>query len=313
MGIVFDFYGIQKVSCSYSALPSLERGLFSSTSLEAIFTCQLRRWSSQANFRVQITEQFSFLSHSVSQYNCLLFLLGMSPARTQQEDFDVSIREVPVTEQRRPFIQKEDDQKLQQPGTFNLLYLFQMLNLTSPGTARANEAASVEAPNGTQQADWAKQHRHQTVLQQHLAFFDPNNDGIIWPLDTYYGFRRLGYSIFLSVLSMFIIHVNFSYPTLPGFLPDPFFRIYSERVHKDKHGSDSGTYDPEGRFVPQKFEDIFAKYASGDKQGITLREIFNYMKGQRLVMDPFGWGGAFFECKPISRCIKIGGLGLIVA
>jgi peroxygenase len=49
--------------------------------------------------------------------------------------------------------------------------------------------------------------------------------------------------------------------------------------------------------VPQKFEDIFAKYASGDKQGITLPEVFNYMKGQRLVLDPIGWGGAFFECE----------------
>lgn len=49
--------------------------------------------------------------------------------------------------------------------------------------------------------------------------------------------------------------------------------------------------------MPQKFEDIFAKYAGGDKQGITLGEVFNYMKGQRLVLDPFGWGGAFFECK----------------
>jgi len=47
--------------------------------------------------------------------------------------------------------------------------------------------------------------------------------------------------------------------------------------------------------VPQKFEDIFAKYASGDKQGITLGEVFKYMKGQRLALDPFGWGGAFFE------------------
>ena len=49
--------------------------------------------------------------------------------------------------------------------------------------------------------------------------------------------------------------------------------------------------------MPQKFEDIFAKYAGGDKQGITLGEVFNYMKGQRLVLDPFGWGGAFFECE----------------
>lgn len=132
-------------------------------------------------------------------------------------------------------------------------------------------------------------------MQQHLAFFDSDNDGIIWPLDTFRGFYRLGYGVFLSILSVLIIHPNFSYPTLPSWLPDPFFRIYTERIHKDKHGSDSGSYDTEGRFVPQKFEDIFAKYAGGDKQSLTFYEMLHYMHGQRLVMDFFGWGGAIFE------------------
>jgi peroxygenase len=166
-----------------------------------------------------------------------------------------------------------------------------------PGTARANEAASVEAPNGTEQNNWTRRHRDQSVLQQHVAFFDTDSDGVIWPLETFNGFHRLGYHLFFCILSVFIIHANFSYPTVSGWLPDPFFRVYTARIHKDKHGSDSGTYDPEGRFVPQKFEDIFFKYASGDKQGITLGEVFNYLKGQRVVFDPFGWGGAFFECE----------------
>ncbi|PMD46498.1 Caleosin-domain-containing protein [Hyaloscypha variabilis F] len=202
----------------------------------------------------------------------------MAPARTEEDGFDVSIKEVPVTEQRRPFIQKVDNQELKDPGT-----------------ARANEAASVEAPNGTEQNNWTRRHRDQSVLQQHVAFFDTDSDGVIWPLETFNGFHRLGYHLFFCILSVFIIHANFSYPTVSGWLPDPFFRVYTARIHKDKHGSDSGTYDPEGRFVPQKFEDIFSKYASGDKQGITLGEVFNYLKGQRVVFDPFGWGGAFFE------------------
>jgi len=221
----------------------------------------------------------------------------MAPARMEEDGFDVAIKEVPVTEQRRPFIPKGDDQKLKDPGKFQKSH--QILGKTDRnlGTARANEAASVEAPNGTQQDNWARRHRDQTVLQQHIAFFDTDADGVIWPLDTFNGFHRLGYHIIFCILSVLIIHGNFSYPTVAGWLPDPFFRIYTARIHKDKHGSDSGTYDPEGRFVPQKFEDIFSKYASGDKQGITLGEVFNYMKGQRVVFDPFGWGGAFFECE----------------
>lgn len=96
---------------------------------------------------------------------------------------------------------------------------------------------------------------------------------------------------------MLIIHPNFSYPTLSGWIPDPFFRIYTARIHKGKHGSDSGTYDNEGRFIPQKFEEIFSKYATGDKQSISIRETMDYMKGQRLISDPIGWGGAAFECE----------------
>jgi len=206
----------------------------------------------------------------------------MSPAADQTKEFDIVIKQVPVTEQRKPFVQKDGDFKLEQPGT-----------------ARANEAASVDAPVGTEKSNYSKNHRDETVLQQHVAFFDSDHDGVIWPLDTYRGFRQLGFNVFLSLLSLVIIHANFSYPTVSGFLPDPFFRVYTERIHKDKHGSDSGTYDNEGRYIPQKFEDIFAKYAGSeegkDKEGLTLWEALNLMKGQRVIFDPFGWGGASFE------------------
>ncbi|TVY71517.1 putative peroxygenase [Lachnellula suecica] len=204
----------------------------------------------------------------------------MSPSKTDGASFDTGIEEVPVTTQRTPFMQKDGDERLRHTGT-----------------ARANLAATVEEPNGTQQEDWAKKHKHQTVLQQHCDFFDSDSDGIIWPLDTYRGFHRLGYNPLLCILAVLIIHANFSYPTLPGYLPDPLFRIHTANIHKDKHGSDSGTYDTEGRFIPQKFEDIFAKYAGGDKQGITAAEIRRYLKGQRLIADPIGWGGAIFECE----------------
>lgn len=110
------------------------------------------------------------------------------------------------------------------------------------------------------------------------------------------GFHKLGFGIFLSLLAVFIIHANFSYPTVSGWIPDPFFRIFLKNVHKDKHGSDTGTYDTEGRFIPQKFEDIFAKYAEG-KDYITAGDLVRLHKGQRLIMDPVGWGGNVFECK----------------
>jgi hypothetical protein len=33
---------------------------------------------------------------------------------------------------------------------------------------------------------------------------------------------------------MFIIHVNFSFPTWPSWTPDPFFRIYISNIHRTK-------------------------------------------------------------------------------
>jgi peroxygenase len=55
-----------------------------------------------------------------------------------------------------------------------------------------------------------------------------------------------------------------------------------------QHGSDSGTYDPEGRFVPQHFEDMFAKYDRDEDGALSLGELFEMMHGQRCAADPFG-------------------------
>jgi hypothetical protein len=189
-----------------------------------------------------------------------------------------SIPSVPVTEERKPFIETSPRAVLLEPT----------------GVARANTAPSAETPLGTVKNNWNKNHAHQTVLQQHIDFFDPDHDGIIWPLDTFWGLRRLGFNILLCVLSILIIHGNFSYPTLPGWIPDPFFRIYSQNIHKDKHGSDTGAYDTEGRFVPQSFENIFSKYAEG-RDYVTVADVSRVLKGQRCLADPFGWFGAFFE------------------
>jgi peroxygenase len=86
--------------------------------------------------------------------------------------------------------------------------------------------------------------------------------------------------------------------------------IFLKNVHRDKHGSDTGTYDHEGRFVPQRFEDIFAKYAEG-RDYLTIWDVSNVLKGQRCIADPIGWGGAFFECKS-SHFLSLGMLLLMI-
>lgn len=95
----------------------------------------------------------------------------------------------------------------------------------------------------------------------------------------------------------FLINASLSYPTVPGYLPDPFFRIYTTGLYRAKHVSDSMTYDNEGRFIPQKFEDIFAKYDKGNKGGLTILDLLDLWKGQRVVFDLFRWSALFLECQ----------------
>jgi hypothetical protein len=202
---------------------------------------------------------------------------GLTNDTSDNPGIVTSISQVPVTMRRKSFVQLRDDIKLPQAGT-----------------ARANIAASRETADGTTKGDWASRHRNQTVLQQHCDFFDRDRDGIIRPRDTYFGFRRLGFGVLLSLLAMAIIHLALAYPTQVSWVPDPRLRIHVDRIHHTKHGSDTGTYDGQGRFVPQHFEDIFAKYAAG-RDYITLRGVVDLWRGQRCLADPFGWTAVFFE------------------
>ncbi|KUL84321.1 hypothetical protein ZTR_07584 [Talaromyces verruculosus] len=215
-------------------------------------------------------------------------------------NFDVSVDKSVVTQTRIPAIDTGS-------------------TLDAPSVVRANQAVSREHPEGSVKSGYSEKHKDYTVLQQHVMFWDRDMDGHIWPLDTYRGFRELGFNVLFSLLALLIIHINFSYPTRLGlsYFPDPFFRVYVRDIHKAKvgtygssifgfagkhgdtdysqHGSDSGTYDNEGRFAPQNFENVFAKYDSGRDGAISLSDIFRLMKGQRVAADPFGWGAALFE------------------
>lgn len=156
--------------------------------------------------------------------------------------------------------------------------------INNPGMPRATKAISAEKPNGSEDSP-----NNRTVLQQHVDFWDEDKDGIIWPLDTYRGFRKIGAPVWMSFLAIFFIHGSFSYPSCNTWLPDPFFRIFTKHVHRCKHGSDSEVYDTEGRFVPQKFEELFSKHDKGHKDGLTLQECWRLTEANRNIIDPTGW------------------------
>ena len=149
-------------------------------------------------------------------------------------------------------------------------------------------------------------------------YWDRNGDGMVTPADVWTGFRDLGFTVPICLLACTLIPLNFSYPTrlVYSYWPDPMFRIYVGGIYKAKvclssyygivaqgthnsdppqHGSDSGVFDNEGRFVPQKFDDMFA---ACDKRGdatLTLGELFDLMQRNRVAGDIFGSVAAWFE------------------
>ncbi len=135
------------------------------------------------------------------------------------------------------------------------------------------------------------------VIVSHVEYWDTDQDGVIWPADTYRGCRAFGWSILLSLAAAIIIHVGLSYATCPTIIPDPLFRLWTERMYKAKHGSDSMTYDNEGRFRPQAFEEIFTKYDRDNKGGLSLSDVFRLWRGQALLADFFGVTAVFLECE----------------
>jgi hypothetical protein len=49
-----------------------------------------------------------------------------------------------------------------------------------------------------------------------VLWFDFDGDGVIYPWDTFIGFRKLGFNILLSAAAPFVIHGTFSIPTWVG-------------------------------------------------------------------------------------------------
>lgn len=46
------------------------------------------------------------------------------------------------------------------------------------------------------------------------------------------GFRRIGFGRVLSFLAMFFINGSMSYPSQKSWLPDPYFSIIAENIHR---------------------------------------------------------------------------------
>ncbi|BAS80784.1 Os02g0734400, partial [Oryza sativa Japonica Group] len=134
-----------------------------------------------------------------------------------------------------------------------------------------------------------------TELQKHVAFFDSNHDGIISFSETYEGFRALGFGVVTSRFSATVINGALGTKTRPENATASRFSIYIENIHKGVHGSDTGAFDSEGRFVNEKFDEIFTKHAKTVPDGLTAAELDEMLRANREPKDYKGWVGASTE------------------
>ncbi|KAK9115135.1 hypothetical protein Syun_021932 [Stephania yunnanensis] len=143
-----------------------------------------------------------------------------------------------------------------------------------------------------------------STLQKHVAFFDRNNDGIIYPSETYKGFRAIGCGVALSAAAAMFINIGLSRKTRPGKSLSFRFPIEIKHISGGKHGSDSGVYDTEGRFVPSKFEEIFQKHSRKNSNALTSEELSAMLKANRVPKDFGGWLASWVEWKILYRLCK---------
>ncbi|CAM0913363.1 unnamed protein product [Alopecurus aequalis] len=134
-----------------------------------------------------------------------------------------------------------------------------------------------------------------TALQKHASFFDRNKDGIITPSETFEGYVAIGCDVEFSRETASSLHASVGPKTSPVDAPLPHINIYIDLIHKAMHGSDTGAYDAKGRFVPQKFEEIFIKHAKVRPDALTSMEVEELILANRDPLDPQSWGGPVKE------------------
>ncbi|CAL5019436.1 unnamed protein product [Urochloa decumbens] len=138
-----------------------------------------------------------------------------------------------------------------------------------------------------------------TELHMHAAFFDRNGDGVVTPSETYGAFRALGFGFSVSTSSAAFINGALGSKCRPENATLSKLDIYIEDIQNGKHGSDTGSYDAEGRFVPEKFEEIFAKHAKTVPDALTSDEIDQLLQANRQPGDYSGWAAAEGEWKTL--------------
>lgn len=210
-----------------------------------------------------------------------------------EKPYSVAIPEAPVTMPRLPYVPRESD-LLIDAGTARATpaHRGRRMGAQPPEQDRTSRFPSlnlsliaVPSPNTVSQ-----------VTQRRAAYFDAHRADAIRPAAAYRGFRNFDWSVSLTLFAVLVIRLGLWCATQLTVLLDPLFRIWVNRLHKAKHGSDGGTYGAEGRFWPQSFEDVFAEYNGEKKGGPSGRDVWAVWNGQRCTAGFYGWA-AGLECE----------------
>ncbi|KAJ8518903.1 hypothetical protein ONZ45_g4077 [Pleurotus djamor] len=140
-----------------------------------------------------------------------------------------------------------------------------------------------------------------SALEKHVAFFDKDGDGYVYPVDTFNGFRELGFKMSFSILSAILIHLLFSWITMR--FPDPLLRIRVDNITKVKHGSDSEIYTSRGDFDENRFEYSFNANTQPPHTQISWKEVEGFLNTNKNAYDPVGRAQAQAEWKALFKAI----------
>jgi peroxygenase len=109
-----------------------------------------------------------------------------------------------------------------------------------------------------------------TALQIHLSFFDKDGDGLVTRAETTLSLRQLGLSSGKASAAALVIHL-FLGPKTTGRWSS--LDVSVKNIKLGKHGSDTGAFDADGRFVPAAFERMFSEFDTNRSGSLSEAEL----------------------------------------
>ena len=144
-----------------------------------------------------------------------------------------------------------------------------------------------------------------TPLQQHVAFFDRNGDGIITPFETYQGCRAIGCNRAVAAAAALFINGTMAWPSSRRLRPT--FNIRIQNIERAMHGSDTRLYDEKGHFNAAEFDTMFDRYDRDGDGFWSWSEFVQRTRAQRSVMDLFGQTATTLEFGVLYYLVGQGG------